>query len=161
MKGRDVSKSPFVLHALAILGPEEILKLSEVAHHKHHSLKKAAGEDLVVWDEENPTPKVRKSSGAKVIPFPRDLLKEITGAEDSNQSEVVESDNQEIMNETELVLKQRDINRSLDENSHKLDAIKGYQNSSEAYLVKSTVVDGVKEHRFASTSGVLVNKKIA
>lgn len=156
-----MSKSPFVLQALSILGPEEILKLSEVAHHKHHSLKKAAGEDLVVWDEENPAPKSRRPSGAKVLPFQRDLFKEIAGTDHSSQSEVVESEDEDVMNETELVLKQRDINRSLDENSHKLDAIKGYQNSSEAYLVKSTVVDGVKEHRFASTTGVLINKKIA
>jgi hypothetical protein len=161
MKGRTVSKSSYVLRALSILGPEEILKLSEVMHHKENSLKKAAGEDLVVWDESSPASSSKKSKQAKILPFPKDLLKEL--APEVGPTEVSERDqsSSETIDVTELVLKQREINRNLDENSHKLDAVKGYKTATEAYLVKSGSIEGVKEHRFANTCGVLVDKKIA
>ncbi len=156
-----MTKSSYVLKALSILGPDEILKLSEVMHHKHNSLKRAAGEDLVVWDESFPVSRSKKPPGAKILPFPKDLLKELAPPDEVVEIPEVDQNSTEIFNDTELVLRQRAINRSLDENSHKLDAVRGYKNSVDSYLVKSTAPEGVKEQRFASTCGVLLDKKIA
>ena len=162
IKGRTVSKSSFVLRALGILVPEEILKLSEVMRHKENSLKKAAGEELVVWDEGPPTASRSKNTKlAKILPFPKDLLEHLVPEVEGAEISEMDHKSSDTFDVTELVLRQREINRNLDENSHKLDALKGYKTATDAYLVKSSGNEVANEHRFASTTGVLVNKKIA
>ncbi len=47
---------PFVLRALKILGLEEILNIAEVPKMKKTALKKAAGEELISWDDEPKMP---------------------------------------------------------------------------------------------------------
>ena len=43
----------------------------------------------------------------------------------------------------------------------KKDAFKGYEKSTEMYVVKTTTHDGKDKLRFAATDGVLINKKQA
>ena len=155
-------KSSFVLRALGILVPEEILKLSEMVRHKENSLKKVAGEELVVWDEA-PTPPSRseKTKLAKILPFPKDFMEHLVPEDEGTEISDRDHSSSETIDETELVLRQREINRHLDEIGHKLDAVKGYKTATDTYLVKSSGNEIANEHRFASTTGVLVNKKIA
>ena len=42
-----------------------------------------------------------------------------------------------------------------------MDAFKGYRKSTEMYVVKTPTHEGKDKIRFASTNGVLVNKKQA
>ena len=46
-----MKKTNFVLRALNLYGLEEILKLSKAMIVKQVPLKKAAGEELIVWDD--------------------------------------------------------------------------------------------------------------
>lgn len=156
-----MSKGSNVLKALCILGPEEILKLSEVVHQKHQALKKAAGEDLVVWGEDSKEVRAKKSVGAKILPFPESILKSAE-PEDNIRAEKSNSSGADTeVDTTELLLKQREINRTLEDSTHKLEAANGYKQSTSSYLVHTVSVDGVKEHRHARTTGVLIDKKIA
>jgi hypothetical protein len=157
-----VAKSSFVLRALKILRLEEILKLSEVLHVKQVPLKKAAGDDLIVWDDaalERPQRKIHENEG-KVLSFPKKTLKELTPLiEESAEPD----DEREIPNfvTSDMVLRQRQIAKQSGQSVQKLDAFRGYKKSTEMYVVKTPTIEGKDKIRFASTNGVLVNKKQA
>lgn len=155
-----MSKSTFVLRALKILGLEEMLKLSQVLHVKQVPLKKAAGEDLIVWDDA-PTisPKKSPQEEAKVLSFPKKTIHDLAPMPE----EVPEQDDKDRPNflTSDMVLWQREIAKTNGENVHKLDAFKGYKKSTEMYVVKTPTPEGKDKIRFASTNGVLVNKKQA
>lgn len=155
--------SSFVLRALTILGLEEMLKLSEVLHVKQAPLKKAAGEELIVWDDAPETavkspPRKHKEEG-KVLSFPKQTVRELAPL----QEEVEEVQEEETPNflTSDLILWQREITRQTGDNIQKMDAFKGYKKSTEMYVVKTPSVEGKDKIRFASTNGVLVNKKQA
>ena len=62
--------SQFVFRALSILSLEQILKLTKVLRLKQGQLKKAAGEELISWDD-TPTQKSESEAeaGGKVLPM--------------------------------------------------------------------------------------------
>lgn len=160
-----MAKSAFVLQALKILGLEEMLKLSEVLHVKHAPLKKAAGEELIVWDDstERPVKKAATSGDrpdAKILSFPKKTIADLTPpvAPESPHEEEKEHSN---LVTSELVLWQREMARGNEGNIQKLDAFKGYHKATEMYVVKTPTIDGKDKIRFAKTKGVLINKKQA
>lgn len=158
-----MAKTSYVLQALKILGLEEILKLSEVLHVKQVPLKKAAGAELIVWDDadlkshpkKNPEPREE----AKILPFPKKTINELIPMQDDAPPK--EDENPTNLMTSEVVLWQRELSKQSGETSHKMDAFKGYKKSTEMYVVKTPTLEGKDKIRFASTNGVLVNKKQA
>ena len=150
-----MTKTPFVFHALSLLGLEEILKLSEVVQAKKTFMKKAAGEELISWEEPE-VPIVQKISPpeARVLPFPKKFEK-------VPLEEIPEDPTQPHIETSELVLWQRELTKEADVSIQKLDAFKGYKKSTEMYVVKTAGLDGKDKIRFASTDGILVDKKQA
>jgi hypothetical protein len=62
---------------------------------------------------------------------------------------------------SEVILIQREISRETTNEVHKTAAKSSYSKASEMYVVKSQSLDGKENIRFASTNGVLINKKQA
>ena len=158
-------KSSFVLRALKILGLEEMLKLSEVLHVKQVPLKKAAGEELIVWDEEPVQKPVKRTisapeTEAKVLNFPKKSITDLAPQVEEDRPEDAKSEESTFLS-SEAVLWQREITRSSETAVHKLDAFKGYNKATEMYVVKTPSIDGKDKIRFAETNGVLINKKQA
>ncbi len=129
-------------------------------------LKKAAGEELFVWDDAPSIELPKASSGAteaKVLPFGKSKSPFIT-QEDIDEAKAIEAKKQEessTLLTSELVLWQREIAKDSGEAIQKLDAFKGYQKSTEMYVVKTQTPEGKEKIRFANTNGILVNKKQA
>jgi hypothetical protein len=161
-----LGKTPFVLQALTLLGFEEMLKLSEIVQGQRLPLKKAAGEELIVWEE---TPGLTSTAGsqdagsAKVLPFPSKdgfappfpftPAEEDLSEEDLTQVKVYPSD---------LLLWQRELSKEASTQVQKLDAFKGYQKLTQIFVVKNQQGQESKEKsRIASTNGILINKKQA
>ncbi len=151
--------SPYVLRALCILGPEEILKLAHVLNREEVSFKKASGDDVVFWKQERTAAK-KKESGpkneAKILHFTRPT----PVVEERPENKTNESSDDLIMS-SEVILIQREITRETSSEGHKAAAKSGYSKANEMYVVKSQSLDGKQKIRFASTNGVLINKKQA
>lgn len=156
-----MAKSSYVLEALKILGLDEILKLSEVLLTKQVPLKKAAGEELIVWDE-TPAPKKPKTEvrEGKVLPFPQKTIHDIEAFEEPPTEIAEESEASELLT-SDFILWQRELQKKTEMKVQKKDAFKGYEKSTEMYVVKTTTHDGKDKLRFAATDGVLINKKQA
>lgn len=155
-----MSKS-YVLRALGILGLDEILNLSKVLSMKS-AMKKAAGEDLIVWNDEpdkHEPPEPKKE--AKVLSFPKSKSSFLDADSAPSKKDVGEDETPVSFLSTDVALMQREIAKGVGENIHKMEAHRGYQKSNEVYVVKSQTVEGKEKIRFASTDGVLVNKKQA
>lgn len=150
----------FVLSALGILGPDEILKLSAITHHTQVAFKMAAGEELVSWvkDEQLPAQPQQKLD-ARIIPFPKKSF--MPEALVPEKAEEVDEDDAPKILSSDVVLLQRELTREIDENAHKLNASSGYKKATEMYVIKGDPAAGKERIRFASTNGVLVNKKMA
>lgn len=156
-----MAKSTFVLRALKILGLPEILKLSEVLHAKQVPLKKAAGEELIVWDDDieiAPKKHQKEAPEAKVLPFPKKTISDLEPLPEESNIESSEEDTS--LMSSDLVLWQREVIRH-NGGKTKLEAFKGYKKSTEIYVVKTHENEGKEKIRFASTNGVLINKKQA
>lgn len=152
--------SPYVLRALCILGPEEILKLAHVLNREEVTFKKASGDDVVVWKQEKVLPKkedVGPRTESKVLQFsrPSPVIEE-----KQEKSAEGPSDDSQIMS-SEVILIQREIARETSSEGHKAAAKSGYSRANEMYIVKSQSLDGKEKIRFASTNGVLIDKKQA
>lgn len=152
--------SPYVLRALCILGPEEILKLAHVLHREEVSFKRASGDDSIFWKEQKaltkpqePKPKIE----AKILQFSRSAPQPEQKAENREDSIITEEGT---ILSSEVVLMQREISRETTSENQKSSAKSGYQKATEMYVVKSNV-EGKEKIRFASTNGVLINKKQA
>ena len=152
--------SHYVLRALCILGPEEILKLAHFLNREEVSFKRASGDDVVFWKQEGAAAKKREEfpkSEAKILNFtgPRPAVEE--------QPEIVTDGASPDLNimSSEVILIQREISRETTTEVHKTAAKSCYSKASEMYVVKSQSLDGKQNIRFASTNGVLINKKQA
>ncbi len=151
--------SSFVLRALSILGPEEILKLAHVLNREEVSFKKASGDDVVFWkNEKKPQSKqeVSTKSEAKVLHFKKPISPPLEGPLEDSQDE----EEHQLMS-SDAILLQREISKETKLETQKVTAQLGYQKATEMYVVKSQSFDGKEKIRFASTKGVLVNKKQA
>jgi hypothetical protein len=151
--------SPYVLRALCILGPEEILKLAHVLHREEVSFQRASGDDIVSWKDRGPLPKRKESkpqNEAKILhftkPTPHIEEKPVEQSDDAEDSQILSS---------EVILLQREITRGSSSDRDKASAKSGYQKATEMYVVKSQTLDGKEKIRFASTNGILINKKQA
>lgn len=157
-----MATSSYVLRALKILGPEEILKLSEVLHSKQLPLKKAAGEELIVWDNAaDETPRKNRpgrQDEGKVLSFAKKTVLDLAPLPEEKPD-----DDQEASTflSSDQVLWHRQMARQTGEVIHKREALQGYRKSTEMYVVKSPGEEGKDKIRFASTNGVLINKKQA
>jgi hypothetical protein len=144
---------------MCILGPEEILKLAHILHREEVGFKKAAGSDIVFWKQSSSEPK-KKEDGprteAKVLHFNRPAPQ----VEEKIDEVQPASDDVRIMS-SDVVLLQREISRETNQGTHQASAKSGYQKATEMYVVKSQTIDGKEKIRFASTHGVLINKKQA
>jgi hypothetical protein len=154
----------YVLKALRILGLEEMLKLSQSALVKPVVLKKAAGEDLVFWSDapdEEVTPNSIPETPGKVLPFKKNYRPPVEEVPQNKKakSEASEEEPKHIVT-TEFVLLNREMAKE-SAVSAKKDAVKGYARATEMYVVKTSNIEGSESIRFASTNGVLVNKKQA
>ena len=152
--------SPYVLRALCILGPEEILKLAHVLNREEVTFKRASGDDVVVWKQQKVLVKnveERPRTEAKVLQFsrPAPMLEEeaLKGPEERTDETLIMS--------SEVILIQREIARESSTEGHKAAAKSGYSRANEMYIVKSQSIDGKEKIRFASTNGVLIDKKLA
>ncbi len=157
-----MAKTSYVLQALKILGLEEMLKLSEVLHVKQVPLKKAAGGELIVWDDadQKVQPKAAPHrEDAKVLAFPKKTISQLLPLQEEAPPKEEESTPNLVT--SDVVLWQRELSKQSGETSHKMDAFKGYKKSTEIYIVKTPTNEGKDKIRFASTNGVLVNKKQA
>lgn len=149
-----------MLRALCILGPEEILKLAHVLHREEVSFKKASGDDFVFWKEKKALAKPQETkpkTEAKILHFSRPTPQVEQKAETSEVSHAAEEGT---ILSLEVVLMQREISRETNSENQKSSAKIGYQKATEMYVVKSNV-EGKEKIRFASTNGVLINKKQA
>jgi len=158
-----VAKS-FVLKALRILGLEEILKLSKAAFVKPVLMKRAAGEDLIVWNDAPETQGIHVDSDqpkGKVLPFKKNLTDFPKSSFNQEKAKEDSSETHCNMQSTEYVLWNRDQNKDANSPVLKKEAAKEYARSTEMYVVKTSTVEGKEKIRFANTNGVLVDKKQA
>jgi hypothetical protein len=146
-------KTTFVLRALKLLVPEEILKLSEILYEKHHHLKKVAGDDIVVSDNAVVLPQKE----AKILKFSKNSKE--SGRQESQQSSGTSSE--EAMDSSDLLLWQRDLAKQSGESLQKSEALRRYKASTDMYVIKETAPEGKDKHRFPATNGVLIDKKQA
>ncbi len=157
-----MTKSNFALKALRILGLEEVLKLSEILHERQVPLKKVAGDDFVGWNDSvgKKTPgKVVEPEPAKILAFPKKARDLEPYQEPVAEASEVERTSGEELDDSHLW--QREINRSSTQILSKMNAFHGYKKASEMYVVKTSTPEGKDKITFASTAGVLVNKKQA
>lgn len=154
----------YVLRALRIFGQEEMLKLSQLALVQPFMLKKAAGDGLVFWSdapEDEAESKPLPEMTGKVLAFKKDFEPPVDKLpQDKNpKREAFEEETNHILT-TEFVL----LNRAMAKDSAvsvKKDAAKGYARATEMYVIKTSNIEGTERIRFASTNGVLVDKKQA
>lgn len=157
-----MANTPFVLKALKILGPEEILKLSEVLQIKRAPLKQAAGGEFIVWDDavDGKPEKPQEESLAKVLPFTKKSVLNVPSLPDPALEQAPQNESETLIH-SDLILFQRERGKELSAKGHQLDASHGYKKATEMYVVKTTDIDGKDKIRFAQINGVLVDKKQA
>jgi hypothetical protein len=161
-----VAKS-YVLKALRIFGLEEMLKLSKSALVKPVMMKKAAGEDLIVWSdapEEETHAKAPEESLGVVLPFKKqlsDFAKISEPSSEANNSKEPPLEASSPIYSSEFMLWNKELIKESSVPVLKKEAVKEYARSAEMYVVKTSTVEGKDKIRFASTNGVLVDKKQA
>lgn len=156
-----------VLQAFSIIGPEEILNLSRILL-KKTQLKKAAGDDLVFWDDAAgpesslPTPAPSPPPG-KVLKFP-DTQAAVSAYQQQIKASPPKAETpEEPSNLTtgEISILHREISREAEASIQRLGAKEGYKKNGSALIVKTKQDNGKEKLHFASTNGVLVDKKSA
>jgi hypothetical protein len=161
-----VTKS-HVLKALRILGLEEILKLSKAAFVKPVFMKRAAGEDLIVWsDAPENIDKLDGPSGnnGTLLPFKKKQPAPSSFPEPVSNNDKAPTNLAETpcnIQSSEFILWNREKTKTASSPVLKKEAAKEYAKSTEMYVVKTSTIEGKDKIRFADTNGVLVNKKQA
>jgi hypothetical protein len=161
-----VAKS-YVLKALRIFGLEEILKLSKSALVRPSLMKRAAGEDLIVWNDASDEEIQAKSPEEKlaiVLPFKNrsgDCNKISEPQSETNKIKGPPLEASTQIYSSEFMLWGKELSKESSSAILKKDAAKEYARSTEMFVVKTSTVDGKDKIRFASTNGVLVDKKQA
>lgn len=157
----------FVLQALKIFGLEEMLKLSQTGQVKAGLMKKAAGAELIVWDDASEVEdRVQKVEPQKdnVLPFkksPPPPSAEADGPiQDPHFVQGKPSEESQNFYSSDFMLWQRELGREHSAPVKKA-AVSGYARSTEMYVVKTSTIEGKEKIRFADTNGILVNKKQA
>jgi hypothetical protein len=147
-----------ILEALKVLGPDRIHKLSEVLLRGQMTMKKAVGESFESWSgapEKEPRPKAQPEG--KVLPFKKPQQESLF----ASPAEPPKEEESSTLMSSDFLLWQRDIAKSKEAQAHKKEAVQGYKQATDMYIVKTPTIDGKEKIRFASTNGILVNKKQA
>jgi hypothetical protein len=160
-KGDSVAKS-FVLQALKIFSLDEILRLSQALKVKSSLMKKAAGQELIFWSDASENQNIEANpiepQEAKILPF-RKNENHLVPSQPPNPVEHSDAQINGLISNELLFLKE--ITKNPDNPALKKEAIEGYLKVTDIYVVKTTTNDGKDKIRFASTQGVLINKKQA
>lgn len=151
-----------VLRAFSLIGPEEILKLSQVLH-VATGLKKVVGESYTLWDEGPARPAPSRPLG-KVLQFPinKSSVPESEAVPEPHLKPPADGkvfDAPFITGEAAVLYRQ--ISREAEEHLQKCAAKTGYQKAGAVLMVKTPIEGGREKVHFASTNGVLVDKKSA
>lgn len=148
---------------MSILGPEEIQKLAHGLQREELGLKRASGDGMIFWKDHKAAPpkkpKAPEKEG-KVLAFARPEMKAEPPSEESEETSEEESKDGNLLS-AEVILLQREITREATTANQKSSARAGYQRATEMYVVKTKSLDGKEKIHFASTNGVLINKKQA
>jgi hypothetical protein len=121
--------------------------------------KKVAGDELVAWNnapEESHINPLKSDLSDNVLPF-RPAKNPVPESIEP-PSELKESPE---LSSSDFVLWQRELSRETGNPQQKIEAVKGYSKATEMYVVKTPTIEGKDKIRFASTNGVLVDKKQA
>jgi hypothetical protein len=121
-----VAKS-FVLRALRIFSLEEMLKLSQAKRTKTALFKKAAGEELVVWDDApEPHKEQNQPEPNNVLPFSKKStpLKEAEPLPDPELKDAPAEEGNPHLMPTEFILWQRELSKDLARKMHSRAIIK-------------------------------------
>lgn len=157
-----MSERPFVLRALNILGIEEILMLSEVLQNKQKPLKKAAGAELIVWDQDvEEVVQKQVSTSEKILPFPKKTIQNLPQLAEEPPPEHEEKENTEEFITSDLMLWQREMSKQKGQTLSKIEGFSEYQRSNDVQVIKTLNTEGKHEVKFVPTNGVLINKKQA
>jgi hypothetical protein len=153
-----VSKKSFVLEALSLYDLEKIYDLGSVLLERKVPLKKASGEQVVFSSESGAKKRASSESSnnnetPNILPFKK-------SSQEDNQTKKKPEEVDPRLN-TELMMWQREASRELGENIKKSEAFSGYKQSNQLYVVKQESSEGKNKLKFASTFGVLVDKKQA
>ena len=141
-------------------------KLSKSALVKPVMMKRAAGEDLIVWSDasEEAQAKTQEGTLGVVLPFKKQLsdfakISESTFEANNLKDPPVEAPSP--IYSSEFMLWNKELIKESSLPVLKKEAVKEYARSAEMYVVKTSTVEGKDKIRFASTNGVLVDKKQA
>lgn len=157
-----MKRNSAVLRAFSLIGPEEILKLSQILY-VATGLKKVVGESYTLWDEGPPQSAPSRPPG-KVLQFPQNKIA-------SPESESVPEPHLQppadgkvfdapfITGEAAVLYRQ--ISREAEDQLQKSSAKNGYKKTGSVLMVKTQIDGGKEKVHFASTNGVLVDKKSA
>lgn len=157
-----MSKS-FVIRALKIFSLDEMLKLAEIVKVKSPQMKMAAGAELIVWsDEPDLMEETANPPVDNVLPFKQQNISQDIPEPipDPHAKPGVPIDEGSTFYSSEFLLWQRELTKDSSAPTKK-EAAKGYSRAIEMYVVKTPTIEGKEKIRFASTNGVLVNKKQA
>ncbi len=130
---------------------------------KSTRLKKAAGEELIVWSDEPEKPQTTHQTHDEdnVLQFKKQPTQERPEPiKDPNEPQGIPAEDGSTFYSSEFLLWQRELTKESGAPTKK-EAVKGYSRATEMYVVKTPTVEGKEKIRFASTNGVLVNKKQA
>jgi hypothetical protein len=159
-----MGKPSFILQALGVLSMEDIHRITSIVHEKQAIHKKAAGGELVFWEDppSGSTPKKKTQESregneeAKVLPFSSNQFFKEKVTENITKEE--EPTN---LVSTDSILWQREMSKNAEGSMQKTEALGRYKRSTEMYVVKTHDETGKEKLKFASTDGVLINKKQA
>lgn len=154
-----MTKASHILKAFSIIGPEEILKLSESVATGHG--KMVSGDSFLVWGEEQePELKTEALKEADIIPFPQNKKLFEPLVEPVPETPTEEATVPAFLS-GELALMQRELARESEEAITRMSAKSGYKSATNLFVIKTKDLEGKSKIKFASTNGVLVDKKQA
>jgi len=150
-----LSKKSFVLKALYIYDLDDVLQLCSILLEKKVPLNRAVGDGFETMGSNMGTRSAKKTTKADNIASLKlvDL--------DARKKEKEEQERKEFDTKlnSELLLWQREASKAPGDSIKRVDAANGYKQSSQLYVVKQETSDGKNKLKFASTRGVLVDKK--
>lgn len=145
------------------------MKLARAIKVKPSMMKKAAGQELISWSdaselEESPS-ELEARSPDNILPFQKSLRNPVSPLPQKSEPKEESAPGEEAdiphLVSADFILWQRELSRDPNGGMQTKEAVKGYSKATEMYVVKTPSADGKDKIRFASTQGVLVNKKQA
>jgi len=154
-----LSKKSFVLQALNIYDLDDVLQLSSILLEKRVPLKRVAGESFE-FSLETSVDNMGSRSEKKTIKSDNIASLKLVDL-DARKKEKEEQERKDFDSKlnSELLLWQREASKNPGDSIKKVDAAQGYKQNSQIYIVNQDTSEGKNKLKFASTRGVLVDKK--